>query len=116
MKLKTRVVDIQPGLAAFLAEYKQPLPGQMFPGMRGVTLHLTRSMADKILKAACLSVGLEGVSTHSFRRTDLTMMSSANIPLRHIQEISGHNDLASLQRYLEVTTEQRKKAVSVIGF
>lgn len=116
MKLKTRVVDIQPGLAAFLAEYKPPKPGQMFSGMRRVTVHLTRSMADKILKAACQSVGLEGVSTHSFRRTALTMMSSANIPLRHIQEISGHNDLASLQRYLEVTAEQRKKAVSVIGF
>ncbi len=38
------------------------------------------------------------------------------IALRHIQEISGHNDLGTLQRYLEVTPEQRKKAVSVIGF
>lgn len=33
-KLKTRVVDIQPGLAALLAEY-QPSPGALFPGMRG---------------------------------------------------------------------------------
>ncbi len=43
-------------------------------------------------------------------------MSSAGVPLRHIQEISGHNDLGTLQRYLEVTPEQRKKAVSVINF
>ncbi len=53
---------------------------------------------------------------HSFRRTALTMMSSAGIPLRHIQEISGHNDLGTLQRYLEVTPEQRRKAVAAIGF
>ncbi|NMG18839.1 integrase [Brasilonema bromeliae SPC951] len=36
--------------------------------------------------------------------------------MRHIQEISAHNDLGTLQRYLEVIPKQRKKAVSVIGF
>ena len=86
---------------------------------------LTRFMADKILKAACdsacapgngLRVGLVGVSTHSFRHTALTMMSSAGIPLRVIQEISGHNDLRTLQRYLEVTPEQRRSTVSAIYF
>ncbi len=114
-KLKTRVVDIQAGLAELLADY-QPRPGALFPGLRGVTERLTRFAADKILRDACKRVGLVGVSTHSFRRTALTMMSSAGVPLRHIQEISGHNDLGTLQRYLEVTPEQRKKAVSVIGF
>ena len=114
-KLKTRVVDIQPGLAQLLAEYTAK-PGALFPGMRGRSLTLTRFTADKILKAACDRVGLVGVSTHSFRRTALTMMSSAGIPLRVIQEISGHNDLGTLQRYLEVTPEQRRKAVAVISF
>jgi integrase/recombinase XerD len=115
-KLKTRAVDIQPGLAALLAEYQPVKSGALFPGKRGITIYLTRSSADKILRDACDRVGLEGVSTHSFRRTALTQMSSAGIPLRHIQEISGHNDLGTLQRYLEVTPEQRRKAVAVIGF
>jgi len=115
-KLKTRAVDIPPALAAILADYQPPKPGALFPGLRGVTERLTRFMADKILKDACQRVGLEGVSTHSFRRTALTQMQNAGIPLRHIQEISGHNDLGTLQRYLEVSPEQKKKAVSVIGF
>lgn len=115
-RLKTRVVDIQPGLAALLAEYQPPKPGAMFPGMRGRTDHLSRFMADKILRDACKRIGVEGVSTHSFRRTALTQMSSAGIPLRHIQEISGHNDLGTLQRYLEVSAEDRKAATLVIGF
>ena len=96
-KLKTRAVDIQPGLAQLLAKYQDQLdslkPRALFPGMRGVSPTLTRSMADKILKTACSSVGLVGVSTHSFRRTALTMMSDAGIPLRVIQEISGHIDI-----------------------
>ncbi|MDJ0590789.1 MAG: hypothetical protein QNJ72_12445 [Pleurocapsa sp. MO_226.B13] len=40
----------------------------------------------------------------------------ADISLRHIQEISGHNDMGTLQRYLEVSLEQKRKAVSVIGW
>ena len=115
-KLKTCVVDIQPALAAILAEYQLRKPGALFPfGVRGKE-HLTRFMADKILKYACRRIGVEGVSTHSFRRTALTQMHNAGIPLRHIQEISGHNDLGTLQRYLEVSPEQKRKAVSMIGW
>jgi integrase/recombinase XerD len=43
-------------------------------------------------------------------------MCSAGIPLRHIQEISGHNDLGTLQRYLEVSPEEKRKALSAIGW
>ncbi|WNN88747.1 hypothetical protein [Gloeocapsopsis dulcis] len=42
------------------------------------------------------------------------MMSSPGIPWRVIQEISKHNDLGTLQRYLEVSPQ--KRAVAVIGF
>ena len=114
-KLKTRVVDIQPGLASLLEKHQPSKPGFLFPGGRPGRA-MTRSMADKILKKACDRIGLVGVSTHSFRRTALTQMCDAGIPLRHIQEISGHNDLGTLQRYLEVSPDQRRKAVSVIGF
>lgn len=113
-KLKTREVNITDDLAAILGEY-QPSPGFMFPGQQPWR-SLGRHMADKILRAACQRIGVRGVSTHSFRRTALTMMHNAGIPLRHIQEISGHNDLGSLQRYLEVTQEQKQQAVSVIGW
>ncbi len=116
-KLKTRTIDIPAPLVEYLAEY-QPPPNpynrSLFPSREGKPL--SRSMADKLLRAACRRIGVEGVSTHSFRRTALTQMHNAGIPLRHIQEISGHNDLGTLQRYLEVSPEQRKKAVSVIGW
>ncbi|MBX9720621.1 MAG: site-specific integrase [Candidatus Obscuribacterales bacterium] len=37
---------------------------------------------------------MEGASSHSMRRTCLTNMSRAGIPLRTIQEISGHSNLS----------------------
>lgn len=113
-KLKTRSIHITPALAQRLEAYGAK-PGYLFPGMHGRG-HLSRYMGEKLLKDACDRVGLQGVSTHSFRRTALTQMSSAGVPLRHIQEISGHDNLANLQRYLEVSPEQRRDAVAVIGF
>ncbi|WP_347405030.1 tyrosine-type recombinase/integrase [Nodosilinea sp. LEGE 06152] len=61
--------------------------------------------------------GLEGleISTHSFSRTALTNLSNAGVPLRVIQEISDYRSLASLQRYLEVSPEQ-KKAIAGLNY
>ena len=61
------------------------------------------------------AIGFEGVSTHSFRRTALTQMSNAGIPLRIIQEVSGHRNLEELQKYLEVQPEQVRGAVSALS-
>ena len=114
-KLRTRAINLRPGLEKLLDEYEPASSGILFRGNRRSPI-LTRFRADKILRSACSSVGLVGVSTHSFRRTALTMMSNAGVPLRVIQEISGHNNLRSLQLYLEVTQEQINSAVSNIVF
>jgi integrase/recombinase XerD len=92
-------------LRRLLGEY-YPLAGDdyLFPGRSDG--HISEDSASRILRGACKQVGIIGVSTHSFRRTGLTQMSNARIPLRVIQEISGHRNLEQLQRYLEVTDEQ----------
>ncbi|MBV8887459.1 MAG: tyrosine-type recombinase/integrase [Chroococcidiopsidaceae cyanobacterium CP_BM_RX_35] len=87
----------------------------LFPGRHGRG-HIHKASADKILRLACLRVGLEGFSTHSFRRTALTQMHNAGVPTRHIQSISGHRTLAALARYLDVTEEQKQSAISALNF
>jgi integrase/recombinase XerD len=42
-------------------------------------------------------------------------MSNAGIPLRVIQEISGHRNLEQLQRYLEVTDAQVLGAAAALS-
>ncbi|MBD0266371.1 MAG: tyrosine-type recombinase/integrase, partial [Tolypothrix sp. Co-bin9] len=83
-----------------------PISGDvyLFPGRSNG--HISHDSAARILREACKQVGIIGVSTHSFRRTALTQMSNAGIPLRVIQEISGHRNLEQLQKYLEVSDEQ----------
>jgi integrase/recombinase XerD len=42
-------------------------------------------------------------------------MSNAGIPLRVIQEVSGHRTLSELQKYLEVSDAQVRGAVSALS-
>ena len=117
-KQDTREIQVHPRLMEFLTEYSQELKGSnpyLFPGRHGLG-HIHKASADRILREACNCVGIEGVSTHSFRRTALTWMSDAGVPLRHIQSISGHRTLAALERYLGVTDQQKQNAISTLNF
>ncbi|MDF5732485.1 MAG: site-specific integrase [Rhizonema sp. PD38] len=104
-KLGTRSIPVIEDLRKILTDY-YPTVGTnyLFPGRNAG--HISEDSAARILRQACQRVGVEGASTHSFRRTALTQMSNAGIPLRVIQEISGHRNLEQLQRYLEVSDEQ----------
>jgi integrase/recombinase XerD len=115
-KLKTREVDINPQLQGYLDAADLPSTGYIFPSSRDANKPMSSQAADEMLRKYCDYLGFEGISTHSFRRTALTMMSASGIPLRTIQEISGHDSLATLQRYLEVTSNQKKEAIAAIGF
>jgi integrase/recombinase XerD len=111
-KIATRTLPSHPKLQAYLAAYNPP-SGLLFPGRDG-DKPLTRAAADLILRAACRRARIRGASTHSFRRTALTNMSNANVPIRVIQEISGHKSLTALQRYLEVKPDQVESAISLL--
>ena len=109
----TRQVKLHPTLADVLGNEALPNTGYLFPGRKG-DRPITRQACDKALREACDLLGFEGFSTHSFRRTALTRMSNAGVPLRVIQEISGHRSLAELQKYLAVTEEQVEGAIAFL--
>ncbi len=114
-KLAARAVPVIEELSELLIKYKpDSRDGFLFPGRHGKG-HINSESASRILRETCESAGFEGVSTHSFRRTALTQMSNAGIPLRIIQEVSGHRNLEELQKYLEVMPEQVRGAVSSLS-
>ncbi len=115
-KQDTREIQVHPKLKHYLEEYSPQLKREfLFPGRHGLG-HIHKASADAILREACQRLGIDGVSTHSFRRTALTMMSDSGVPLRHIQSISGHRTLAALERYLGVTPKQKQSAISTLIF
>jgi integrase/recombinase XerD len=115
-KLKTRSIPVRPELIELLtAHHPQAGKRYLFPGRHGRG-HIHPDSAALILREAFAELAIEGASTHSFRRTALTRLSNAGVPLRVIQEISGHETLSALQKYLEVTEQQVEDAISTLKF
>jgi site-specific recombinase XerD len=85
----------------------------LFPGCKSqgcISLRNAMSIFEQVFD----KLGIEGASTHSCRRTALTIMHREGVILRVLQEISGHKDLGALQRYLEVSEEQTRAAINVL--
>lgn len=101
---KTREVKISAKLAKLLIEFGLPTSGYLFPGKQGA--HRTRQSADLALRKACDYIGLKGVSSHSFRRTGLTKLHRAGVPLPTIQKRSGHASGASLALYIDIDRDE----------
>jgi integrase/recombinase XerD len=113
----TRTVGVTTELKLFLDAYKPARESvYMFPGKRGVSDTIDRTTAHKALNRVCSKIGVIGASTHSFRRTALTKMHKRGVPLRVIQDISGHASLNELQKYLGVTPEDKAHGILQLSF
>jgi len=113
-KQETRSVPVSPELRQLLEGYRSDRP-YLFSGRWGRG-HICPESADAILRAAFRRLGIEGASTHSFRRTAITWMHNQRVPIKHIQSISGHKSLSALQRYIDVTEKDKEMAVSTLSF
>lgn len=111
-------IPIHPKLRQLLKDYKPDIRGDvwLFPSSESVNGHLSRARAHEVLSEAFAALNLEGASTHSMRRSCLTYMSRAGIPLRTIQEISGHSSLSQLQTYLQVDPEDKHRAINLLKY
>ena len=111
-------IPTHPKLKEALSKYQDELENckWLFPSKDSSTGHLTRAQAHNILRKAFDALELEDASTHSMRRTCLTNMSRAGVPLRTIQEISGHSNLGQLQDYLAVDPADKHKAINLLKY
>jgi integrase/recombinase XerD len=101
---KARAFNLPPKALHRVEVWRQGCPenrrGWIFPGNPARQPLSTRAGQLAITRLA-RRVGLQGVSSHSFRRSALTAAHQAGLPLRALAELSGHQSLASLQRYLD---------------
>ncbi|MBD2078364.1 site-specific integrase [Leptolyngbya sp. FACHB-17] len=94
-------VNLKPFLDDWLKERGSINSPYLFPGRRGSkTGHLTARMADEILREACNLVGIDGASTHSFRRSGITNLHQQGYAPHEIAQISGHRDITNVSHYI----------------
>jgi integrase/recombinase XerD len=55
--------------------------------------------------------GIDGASSHSGRRSFITTLAHNGISPKVIMELAGHKNLATTQRYIDVTDEMKRQAV-----
>lgn len=92
---------------AYTDNMKQPLFNtQKSTGFTANTLCYTMHM---LYKAA----GIEG-SSHSGRRSFLTLLSSKAVPLKVLMELAGHTQAQTTMRYISVTTDMKRAAVELV--
>ncbi|MBD1877094.1 site-specific integrase [Nodosilinea sp. FACHB-131] len=108
---RTRAVPIHPKLRVVLSAADLPNCGYLFPG-RGGRGPITRQACDAALRKACDRLGLRGYSTHSNRRTWATRLDKAGVRLKAIQDLGGWSSMAALQRYLDVSEEEKVDAIA----
>jgi integrase/recombinase XerD len=105
-KTATQQVEIIPALRSFLEDWQRsgdmPESGYLFKSRRGgKSPFMSRANADLILKQACERVELEGVSTHSFRRTYITKLREKGYSPAQIQKRTGHKRRENLMHYFD---------------
>jgi site-specific recombinase XerD len=102
-------------LIRWKAESRERLHSQdpLFRSMKGGPL--TRQQVDQIwsrIREACEITGK--VTTHSWRKTFASSLSTQGVPVRVIQELLGHSNLNTTQVYLSVTASQQAQAVQTL--
>jgi len=61
-----------------------------------------------------VSIGMEGYSSHSGRRSFCSNLANKGVNIRVIQKLSGHASLQSVQPYLDANEDMVRSAVELI--
>ena len=114
---KDRVVPISPRVCELLRRYLLMIRPVMIRGKdvgylvvnRWGTKMTPTAVWAVVKKCAKLSGIKKNVTTHTFRHSCATHMLKNGAPIRHIQELLGHESLESTQIYTKVTINDLKE-------
>jgi integrase/recombinase XerD len=119
----TRQVPTAPRLSAELVLYRVAWEAEyghtpakdesLFPAKGSTHTPMSRQAADRALRQTCAALGLQGVSTHSFRRSFATGALRRGVDLPTIQRVTGHRSLGSLGHYLDV--DEAEVMAAIVG-
>ncbi|MFT7184631.1 MAG: integrase/recombinase XerD, partial [Oceanicoccus sp.] len=92
---------------------RKALNDYLFESVRGGKL-TTRTL-QKVFKQACARVELnKKASFHSLRHSFATHLIEKGVNLRYVQELLGHNNIQTTQRYTQVAKCHLKKIESLL--
>ncbi|WP_046173356.1 tyrosine-type recombinase/integrase [Domibacillus indicus] len=119
---KERLLPIHPTVTPLFCAYKKGLLPYQIHGTESVFLSknktkMTPQALHKIFKEGLVKAGLppKRFTLHHLRHTFATLLlqeNKENVDLRTIQELLGHESLATTSIYTHVDFEQKKRAIN----
>ena len=76
--------------------------------------HFSSQTLQILFKTLYSNVGINA-SSLSGRRKFITDLSEKGVSVRVIQELARHRDLATTQRYIDVSVDKLRNAVNLVG-
>ena len=58
--------------------------------------------------------GIAGASSHSMRRSFISLLASRGIGVRVLAELAGHRSIAVTQKYIDVNDDMKRNAVEMV--
>lgn len=110
---RTREVPCSKQLASELRLYTTPESGWLFPS-QSLSGHLSYRAYYNALDRVYRRLGMAGYSPYSTRRGALTHLLRQGLSTKRIQDVSGHISLASLQPYLESSSQERRETIEML--
>lgn len=100
---KARQFTVPDNVYAFLSEYAM----NRGRGKDDAIFDIGERAAQKQLKIVCDFLGIDGISTHSFRKTFATnAYTDSNYNIELVRELLQHSNTATTQRYIGIGSKQ----------
>ncbi|MBD3248616.1 tyrosine-type recombinase/integrase [Candidatus Woesearchaeota archaeon] len=118
---KDRIIILSNNTVDKLEKYKKkrdkkklfPDNPYIFPSNKQKESHMSIRQAQKVINDAAKKAGIKKrVFCHSLRSSFATHLLDSGTDIRVIQELLGHSNLSTTERYTKVSTEQLKKVRS----
>jgi integrase/recombinase XerD len=110
---KDRNIILSKALIEHIKEYTQTRKNQSDYLFETKKAHISERQAQKIVKTAATKAGIKkNVFCHALRSSFATHLLESGVDIRIIQELLGHSNLSTTQRYTQVSTEQIRKVQS----
>lgn len=109
----TRQVPVHPNLLESLMNYSPEQDCQWLFPSRECERPICWRNAYNIFMTAADKAGLstKGISTHSTRRSFITRLHNNGVSTATIKKITGHKDFKSLERYIDISSDEIKGAI-----